>query len=172
MHHIQPPPAPCEDRYAALRRGARHIPAVLGVFLLIGAIYVVQREFRHLNLRDVGRAMRQVHGHALFVAAIWNLLAYGVLTFYDRLATIYAGHRVSYARTALASFCAYALAHNLGFAAVSGAAVRYRLYSHWGLTPEQIAKVIAFCSLTFGLGGMSLGGAILFGEPRAVPWFG
>ena len=48
---------------------------------------------------------------------------------------------------------------------MSGAAVRYRLYAHWGLTPLQIAKTVAFCSLTFGLGGMVLGGAILFIEP-------
>ncbi len=92
-----------------------------------------------------------------------------LLTFYDRLATIYAGHHVSYGASRFASFCAYALAHNLGFAAVSGAAVRYRLYAHWGLTPLQIGKVVAFCSLTFGLGGMVLGGAILFTEPGAVP---
>jgi len=157
---------------AALKRAARHLPAVLGVLLLIGAIYVVQREFRHLNVREVGRAVQNMPRRALIIAALWNIAAYGVLTFYDRLATIYAGHRVSYLRTAFASFCAYALAHNLGFAAVSGAAVRYRLYANWGLTPPQIAKVIAFCSLTFGLGGMSLGGAILFGEPGAVPWFG
>ena len=124
-HNAPVPPISAEptkraDRLATLRRGAKHVPAFLGVLLLIGAIYVVQREFRHLNLRDVGRAMRAVPARALVIAAIWNLLAYGVLTFYDRLATIYAGHRVSYARTALASFCAYALAHNLGFAAVSG----------------------------------------------------
>ena len=100
------------------------------------------------------------------------MLSYFVLTFYDRLGTIYAGHKVSYGRVAFASFCAYALSHNLGFAAVSGAAVRYRLYAHWGLTPLQIAKTVAFCSLTFGLGGMVLGGAILFLEPRAVPFFG
>ena len=100
------------------------------------------------------------------------MLSYFVLTFYDRLGTIYAGHKVSYGRVAFASFCAYALSHNLGFAAVSGAAVRYRLYSHWGLTPVQIAKTVAFCSLTFGLGGMVLGGTILFIEPRAVPFFG
>src|SRR6185437_12111729 len=85
---------------------------------------------------------------------------------------IYAGHKVSYGRVAFASFCAYALSHNLGFAAVSGAAVRYRLYAHWGLSPLQIAKTVAFCSLTFGLGGMVLGGSILFVEPRAVPFFG
>ena len=157
---------------ATLKRVARQAPAVLGVILLVGAIYVVQREFRHLNVRELGHALKNIPHGALLRAAAWNIAAYGVLTFYDRLATIYAGHRVSYARTAFASFCAYALAHNLGFAAVSGAAVRYRLYANWGLSPSQIAKVIAFCSLTFGLGGMSLGGAILFGEPTAVPWFG
>jgi uncharacterized membrane protein YbhN (UPF0104 family) len=154
-----------------LKSYVRHVPSVLGVMLLIGAVYVVQREFRHLNVRDVGHALHAIPPRALFLSAGWTVLAYGVLTFYDRLATIYAGHRVSYGRTAFASFCAYALAHNLGFAAVSGAAVRYRLYSHWGLNPVQIGKVIAFCSLTFGLGGMSLGGGILFGEPRSLPWF-
>src|SRR6185437_1818560 len=85
---------------------------------------------------------------------------------------IYAGHKVAYGRVAFASFCAYALSHNLGFAAVSGAAVRYRLYAHWGLSPIQIAKTVAFCSLTIGLGGMVLGGYILFVEPRSVPFFG
>jgi phosphatidylglycerol lysyltransferase len=150
----------------------RHIPALLGVVLLCGAIYVVQREFRHINVRDVGHALAAIPRRSLLLSALVTVASYGVLTFYDKLATIYAGHHVSYVRAAFASFCACALAHNLGFAAVSGAAVRYRLYAHWGLAPYQIAKVVAFCSLTFGLGGMSLGGAILFGEPGAVPWFG
>jgi len=155
-----------------VKRGLRHLPAALGLVLLVAAIYVVRREFSHLNLRDVGQALDNVPRRAVILAFLWTIAAYGVLTFYDLLATIYAGRRMSYARAAFASFCAYALAHNLGFAAVSGAAVRYRLYSHWGLSPAQIAKVIAFSSLTFGLGGMSLGGVILFIEPGAVPWFG
>ena len=156
----------------ALKKIVRHLPTILGVLLLIGAIYVVQREFRHLNVRDVGHALSAIPTKSLLLSAGFTIVAYGVLTFYDKLATIYAGHRVAFYRTAFASFCAYALAHNLGFAAVSGAAVRYRLYAHWGLTPVQIGKVVAFCSLTFGLGGMSLGGAILFGEPGAVPYLG
>src|SRR5689334_1486313 len=140
----------------------RQLPAILGVLLLIGAIYVVQKEFRHLRLRDIQAALHDIPVRALAISFLWTVLSYGVLTFYDRLGTIYAGHKVSYGRIAFASFCAYALSHNLGFAAVSGAAVRYRLYAHWGLTPFQIAKVVAFCSLTFGLGGMVLGGIILF----------
>jgi uncharacterized membrane protein YbhN (UPF0104 family) len=155
-----------------LKNALRHAPALLGVALLVGAIYVVQKEFRHLRLEDIEVAVRAIPRHALTVAAVWTVLSYGVLTFYDRLGTIYAGHKVAYRRVAFASFCAYALSHNLGFAAVSGAAVRYRLYAHWGLTPLQIAKTVAFCSLTFGLGGMVLGGAILFLEPGSVPFFG
>src|ERR1700759_3770871 len=150
----------------------RHLPALLGVTLLVGAIYIVQREFRHLAFKDIVTALDAIPVHSLIFSFIWTILSYFILTFYDRLGTIYAGHKVSYGRVAFASFCAYSLSHNLGFAAVSGAAVRYRLYAHWGLTPLQIGKTVAFCSLTFALGGMVLGGAILFMEPRAIPFFG
>src|SRR5271156_886776 len=149
----------------APNRILHHLPAVLGVLLLVGALYVVQREFRHLKLRDIAEALRAIPRAALIFSFVWTILSYFILTFYDRLGTIYAGHKVSYGKVAFASFCAYALSHNIGFAAVSGAAVRYRLYAHWGLTPLQIAKTVAFCSLTFGLGGLVLGGTILFIEP-------
>ena len=155
-----------------LKRYLNQLPALLGVVLLLGAIYVVQREFRHLKLRDIAAALRAIPPAALWISFAWTVLSYFILTFYDRLGTIYAGRKVSYGKVAFASFCAYALAHNLGFAAVSGAAVRYRLYAHWGLTPLQIGKTVAFCSLTFGLGGMVLGGAILFLEPTTIPFFG
>ncbi len=161
------------DRPAAsLARSLRRLPALLGVALLFGALYAVQKEFHQLKLDDIGRAIRAIPERALALAFGCTVLSYGVLTLYDRLGTIYAGNKVAYRRVAFASFCAYALSHNLGFAAVSGAAVRYRLYAHWGLSPGQIARTVAFCSLTFGLGGMVLGGAILFVEPGAVPWLG
>src|ERR1700733_11674312 len=156
----------------ALKAWLRHLPAFLGVALLIGAIYVVQREFRHLRLKDIGDALAAIPTHALVFSFVWTILSYFILTFYDRLGTIYAGRHVSYGKVAFASFCAYALAHNLGFAAVSGAAVRYRLYAHWGLTPLQIGKTVAFCTLTFGLGGLVLGGTILLVEPTTIPFFG
>ncbi len=155
-----------------LKAWLRHLPAVLGVLLFAGAIYVVQKEFRNLKVADIKKALDAIPATALAISFAWTILSYFILTFYDRLGTIYAGKKVSYGKVAFASFCAYALAHNLGFAAVSGAAVRYRLYAHWGLTPLQIGKVVAFCSLTFGLGGMVLGGTILFTEPQAVPFFG
>ena len=155
-----------------LKKLLRSLHAILGVLLLCGAVYVVQKEFRHLKIADISKALDAIPRWALVVSFFWTVLSYGVLTFYDRLGTMYAGKKVSYGRVAFASFCAYALSHNLGFAAVSGAAVRYRLYAHWGLSPLQIGKVVAFCSLTFTLGAGVLGGLILFTEPQAVPFFG
>ncbi len=157
------------SRLAWLRR---HGAALFGVVLLVGAVYVVQREFRGLSVADIHAAMAAIPVSVLWIAAGFTVLAYGVLAIYDKLGSIYAGHPVSWARSLLASFCGYSLAHNLGFAAVSGAAVRYRLYSAWGLTPVEIAKVVGFTSLTFGLGGMALGGLVLLIEPEVVPWFG
>lgn len=153
-------------------RALRRLPALIGAALLFGAIFAVQHEFRHLRLDDVMDAIEEISLRAVTLAALCTVLAYGILTLYDRLGTIYAGHRVSYGKAAFASFCAYALSHNLGFAAVSGAAVRYRLYSHWGLSSVQIAKTVGFCSLTFGLGGMFLAGLVLFANPREIPFIG
>jgi uncharacterized membrane protein YbhN (UPF0104 family) len=157
---------------AALPLLRRHGMTVFGLVLLVAAVWVVQKEFRSLSVADVVTALNAIPAATLWMAAGWTVLAYAVLTIYDRLGSVYAGHPVSYARTSLASFCAYTLAHNLGFAAVSGAAVRYRFYAAWGLPPLAIAKVVAFTSLTFGLGGFALGGLVLVVEPEVLPGLG
>jgi phosphatidylglycerol lysyltransferase len=150
----------------------RHGMTVFGLVLLAVAIYVAQKEFRDLSVAQIRAALAAIPTATLWIAAGWTVLAFAVLTIYDRLGSVYAGHPVSYARTSLASFCAYTLAHNLGFAAVSGAAVRYRFYAAWGLPPVAIAKVVAFTSLTFGLGGFALGGLVLVIEPEVLPGLG
>lgn len=156
----------------ALALVRRHGPTAFGLLLLAAALFVVQREFRTLSWRDIQAALHDTPGSALWAAAGFTLLAYVILTAYDRLGSVYAGHPVSYLRTSLASFVAYSLANNLGFATVSGAAVRYRFYAAWGLPPVAIAKVVAFTSLTFGLGGFALGGAILLFEPEVLSFLG
>lgn len=150
----------------------RHGATVFGLLLLVGAIWVVHREFRNLSIADVTRAMEAIPVSALWWGAGLTVVAYLVLAVYDWLGARYSGRPSTWGRALLASFCGYALAHNLGFAAVSGAAVRFRLYSAWGYSPLEIGKVVGFTSLTFGLGGMALGGMVLLVEPEVLPWVG
>jgi phosphatidylglycerol lysyltransferase len=96
--------------WALLRR---HGPAVFGVALLVGAVYVVQKEFRHLSVADIREAMAALPASAMWIAAGLTVVAYLVLTIYDKLGAIYAGRQVSWPKTMLASFCGYSLAHNL-----------------------------------------------------------
>ena len=44
----------------------------------------------------------------------------------------------------LTSFLAYAIANNVGFAMLSGASVRYRFYTRWGVTAEELSRIVFF----------------------------
>jgi phosphatidylglycerol lysyltransferase len=54
--------------------------------------------------------------------------------------------------TLLASFCGYALGNFIGFGALSGGAVRYRIYSAVGVSPSKIARITIYIATGFGIG--------------------
>jgi phosphatidylglycerol lysyltransferase len=91
------------------------------------------------------------------------------MTGYDALAFRYIRHPLSYPRIALASFIGYAFNNNVGLSGVVGGSLRYRLYNAWRLTAVEIAKVIAFCTISFWLGFVVLGGVVFIFAPPDVP---
>ncbi len=155
-------------RSSRLKRLSGLLPPLLGLFLLVGAIYAVHNEFRHLSPARIRVTLGEIPAHALLLSAGFTVLSYFILSFYDRLAVAHVGRRLSFGRTAFAAFCSYVLSHNLGFAAISGAAVRFRLYGSWGLKPLEITRIIAFCSITYLLGACALIGGVLLLEPSAL----
>ena len=62
---------------------------------------------------------------------------------------------------------AYAVANNVGFAMLSGASVRYRFYTRWGVTAEELSRIVFSYSVTFWLGLLVLGGISLGRQPAA-----
>ena len=101
---------------------------------------------------------------ALFVAA-----GYFTLTFYDLFAlrTIGANH-IPYRIAALAGFTSYSIGHNVGASVFTGGAVRYRVYSAWGLTAIDVAKICFIAGLTFWLGNVAVLGLGIAYEPQAA----
>ncbi len=78
------------------------------------------------------------------------------------------------ARITFVSFISYTFSHNIGFSLLTGGSIRYRIYSSWGLTAEQIARLTAFAAFSFILGISSIGGLILLLSPAklpAIPYF-
>jgi phosphatidylglycerol lysyltransferase len=97
----------------------------------------------------------------LIAALLLTAVNYAALTGYDFLALASIGTRLPARQVALTSFVAYAVANNVGWAVLSGASVRYRFYSRWGVTAKDLARIVFSCSVTFWIGLLFLGGLSL-----------
>src|SRR5581483_9244509 len=66
-------------------------------------------------------------------------------------------------------FISYAFSNSIGHSVLTGGSVRYRLYSSWDVSGEDISKVIAVCSLTFWIGFLTLGSVLFLTQPLTLP---
>ncbi|TFH40681.1 MAG: lysylphosphatidylglycerol synthetase family protein, partial [Chrysiogenales bacterium] len=147
----------------------KYVGPVLGILLFTAALWVLDRELKADHFRDILHHLGSIPGRSIFLAIAFTVLSYLIMTFYDALALRYLRHPLPYRRIALASFTGYAFSNNLGLSLVAGSSVRYRFYSAWGFSAMEIAKVIAFCSITLWLGFLLLGGIVFLSEPLAIP---
>lgn len=135
-----------------LRRNQRYLSAVgtLLVIALFGAaIFHLTAE---VHYDEVVSALADTSWKSVAAAVLFTGLSFLALTFYDVAALDYVKRKLPYADVALTAACAYAVGNTAGFGPLSGGAIRYRSYSRLGLQPEEIARVIAFVTLAFGLG--------------------
>jgi glycosyltransferase 2 family protein len=125
------------------------------------AAFLLYRTLNRYSLDQLVDSVAAIPLWRLATAGAFAAASYLCLTGFDWLALRYVGRPLPYRRAALASFTSLSLGHNIGFAALSSGAIRYRFYSRWGLSTGEVAKVILFCGLTVGLGLMVLGGFAL-----------
>ena len=151
-----------ETATARLRRAA---PAVISLVLFFAALAVLRAELRQVTWAALTRDLSSMPPLRLAAAFALTVLNYTVLIGYDLLAFVYIGKHVARARVALASFVAYAVANNVGFAMLSGASVRYRFYTRWGVTGEELSRIVFFYVTTFWLGLLLIGGISLATSP-------
>ena len=139
----------------------RALPVLAGVLLFGGALEVLRLELHAVTWRELSRDVTGIPPLRLGLAVLLTALNYALLTGYDFLAFVSIGKRLPRARVAGAALLAYAISNNVGFAALSGASVRYRFYSRWGVTWEELSRLVFSYSITFWLGLFALGGVSL-----------
>jgi len=143
----------------------RALPAVTGLVCFLLALSVLRGELHAATWREIVHDVWNTPAPRFAFALLLTLLNYAVLTGYDFLAFAYIGKRIAWQRVALASFLAYAISNNVGFAALSGASVRYRFYTRWGVTAEELSRIVFSYVVTFWLGLVLLGGLSLALSP-------
>lgn len=145
------------------------IGLVLSAVIIAASIAILWHRLHHLDIHRVGAALVAKPIHKVVAAACAIAASYATLTFYDffALRTIGARH-VPYRIAALASFTSYSIGHNIGATVFTGGAIRYRIYSVWGLRLIDIAKLCFVTGLTFWLGNFTVLGLGMLYEPAAA----
>ena len=145
------------------------VGVALSACIIAVSLYVLWRRLQHLDVDKVMAALaakpwQEIAGAAAAIAA-----SYATLTFYDWFALRTIGKRhVPYRIAALASFTSYSIGHNIGATVFTGGAIRYRIYSHYGLRLIDIAKLCFVTGLTFWLGNIAVLGVGLICVPGAA----
>ncbi len=155
-------------RPAALVKWAQRLAPLLSLVIFATALLLLHHLLRRIHLSDVARQVGQTPPRSLWSALFLTGASYLALAGFDGLGAHYIGRRLSAGRILLISFVSHAVSHTAGFATLTGGAIRYRLYSAVGLSAAEVAGVVAFCSLTFGLGACSLAALALLAEPTLL----
>ena len=140
---------------------------MIGLGAVALSLWLLFRELRldHVTVQKIETAFAAIPAARWWLAILSTLVAYAALAWYDRIALAHLGFKLSWRFISAVSFTTYALSHNIGMSMFSGAMVRYRAYSTKGLTIGDVGVLVAFCSFTFALGTILLGGIVLAFEP-------
>jgi uncharacterized membrane protein YbhN (UPF0104 family) len=151
----------------------RQILHKLGVAVSVTVIgiacYVLYRMLRDIDTFEVIEAIKSTEPRSIALAALFVAAGYFTLTFYDLFAVRAIGHAdIPYRVNALAAFASYSIGHNVGASVFTGGAVRYRIYSAWGLNAIDVAKICFIAGLTFWLGNAAVLGIGIAYHPEAA----
>lgn len=141
----------------------------MAALLLFGAgIMALYRLLEPVDIQAVARQIMTTPWHVIGAAMVATLAGYGCLACYDWSALRHIGKRLPPPVALTGGFLAYAFGNTIGLTAVSGAAVRWRVYSGLGLDGYDIAAISTFTSVAFGIAATLVGLAALAVHPTAL----
>src|SRR5215203_1357207 len=142
---------------------------VISITVIGIACYVLYHMLRGIDTNEVVEAIKGTDTRQIVLAALFVAAGYFTLTFYDWFAVRAIGRsEVPYRVNALAAFTSYSIGHNVGASVFTGGAVRYRIYSAWGLNAIDVAKICFLAGLTFWLGNAAVLGLGIAYHPEAA----
>jgi glycosyltransferase 2 family protein len=137
--------------------------------LVIGlglAGFLLFRVFREYSLADIWESVQAIPTVNLAFALLFAFGSYLCLTGFDWCGVRYVKNDLPYPKIALASFIALSIGQSVGLSGLSSGALRYRYYAHWGMTTEDVAKIVLLSGVTVGIGMAVLAGIVMVINPQ------
>src|SRR6185312_12999581 len=115
--------------------GWKRLGIAASLLIVIFAITTLVRTLKGVDTGIILTALTEIAPHRIALAALCVVGAFCTLTFYDffALRTIGKMH-VPYRIAAMSSFTSYFFCNDTGTTVFTGGAIRFRIYSDYGLT--------------------------------------
>jgi uncharacterized membrane protein YbhN (UPF0104 family) len=151
------------------RLGWKGLGVILSAAIAVVAFIALAHALKNIHVDQVAEAILMTDRWRIASAAILVMASYGSLTLYDLLALHTIGRAdIPYRIAALASFTSYPIAHGTGAVLPVSTAIRYRVYSFYGLSAFDVARICFLTGLTFWLGNLTALGLSMLYEPAAI----
>ena len=149
--------------------GWKRLGIAASLLIIVFAVTTLVRTLKGVDTSIILTALTEIAPYRIGLAALCVVGAFCTLTFYDffALRTIGKTH-VPYRIAAMSSFTSYTIGHNIGATVFTGGAIRFRIYSDYGLTAIDVAKICFLSGLTFWLGNLFVLGIGMAWHPWAA----
>src|SRR5438046_2398088 len=132
------------------RIGWKRPGVAASVLIILFAVTTLVRTLRGVDTSVILTALTELRPQHIGLAALCVIGAFCTLTFYDFFALRTIGKKhVPYRIAALSAFTSYSIGHNIGATVFTGGAIRFRIYSDYGLNAIDFAKICFISGLTF-----------------------
>jgi len=159
------PAAPTAVPHSGWRRA---LPVVLSLVILAMALRALSAEFSTHGYAAIRHAFHDIGVRQVVLTLVLGLSSYACLVLFDAIGLQRSGRQLHPARIAITAFLAHTVGQTLGFAALTGGAVRLRGYGRVGLSLGEIGQVVLISTLGFIFGAWVLLGLALAMEPAAA----
>src|SRR5205814_4183669 len=149
--------------------GWKRLGIAASLLIIVFAITTLVRTLKGVDTAIILTALTEISPHRIVLAALCVVGAFCTLTFYDFFALRTIGKKqVPYRIAAMSSFTSYSIGHNIGATVFTGGAIRFRIYSDYGLNAIDVAKICFLSGLTFWLGNLVVLGVGMAYHPQAA----
>ncbi len=149
--------------------GWKRLGVVASLIVIALAISHLVHTLKGLDTAKILAAMAAKSTMQIAMATLCVIGAFCTLTFYDYFALRTIGKKhVPYRIAALSGFTSYTIGHNIGATVFTGGAIRFRIYSDYGLNAIDVAKICFISGLTFWLGNLFVLGIGMIWHPQAA----
>lgn len=145
------------------------LPIVVAIAIIALAGRQLMRLLHGLKFADVLRDLHELPPSDLALGALLVVVLYSALATYEALIARAVTGPVSNRRAVVGALLAAPLGHFIGWGAVSGGAIRYRLYAAVHMRPLDIGKMVLLASMPYPVGlGLLLGVSLVLQTEAAA----